>query len=202
MCGICGFYGLEDKQLLKQMCNVISHRGPDDYGIFLDKNVGLGHRRLSIIDLKTGHQPMHNEDCSIWLVFNGEIYNFEELKEELEEKGHRFYTSSDSEVIIHAYEEYKEKCIEKFRGPFAFAIWDSNNKKIFLARDRLGIKPLYYIFTENKLIFASEIKAILQYPEIKRGVNLTALYHYLSFSFVPAPETMFKGIKNLQQDIV
>jgi asparagine synthase (glutamine-hydrolysing) len=183
--------------LLRQMCTVIKHRGPDDEGIFLDDHIGLGMRRLSIIDLETGHQPIHNEDESIWIVFNGEIYNYRELRQFLEEKNHRFYTSSDTEVLIHLYEELGDDCVTMLNGMFAFAIWDANKKKILLARDRIGIKPLHYVILSNKLIFGSELKSILQDTDVKREVNLTALHHFLAFEYVPAPETMFEGIKKL-----
>ena len=144
MCGICGIIGLSDKQLIKKMCDVIYHRGPDDFGYFIDNKVCLGNRRLSIIDIAGGHQPIHNEDESIWITFNGEIYNFLGLKNELEKKDHEFYTNSDTEVIVHLYEEYGNFFVNKLRGMFAFSIWDSKKKKLLIGRDRLGIKPLYY----------------------------------------------------------
>jgi len=201
MCGICGVYSFDkshvDKNLLRQMCTVIKHRGPDDEGIFLDDYIGLGMCRLSIIDLETGHQPIHNEDESIWIAFNGEIYNYKELRQFLEQKNHRFYTLSDTEVIIHLYEEFGDDCVTMLNGMFAFAIWDANKKKLVLARDRIGIKPLHYIILNNKLLFGSEIKSILQDADVKREVNLKALHHFLAFEYVPAPETMFKGIKKL-----
>jgi asparagine synthase (glutamine-hydrolysing) len=161
MCGITGFIGFEDKTILKRMCDIIHHRGPNDRGIYSDNNVSLGSLRLSIIDLASGHQPIHNEDESVWITYNGEIYNYLVLKKELETLGHRFYTDTDTEVIVHAYEEYGEKCVEKLRGMFAFALWDSDKKQVLLARDRMGIKPLYYYFDGERLIFASEIKPIL-----------------------------------------
>lgn len=198
MCGICGTAGFSDRILLRRMCDVISHRGPDDSGMFLENGIGLGHRRLSIIDIKSGHQPIHNEDESIWIVFNGEIYNYLVLKEKMEKLGHRFYTSSDTEVIVHLYEEFGDKCPEKLYGMFSFAIWDENRKKLFLARDRLGKKPLYYTLLDGKLLFGSEIKSILQYDEIIRKVDVNALYNYLTFSYIPGPRTMFEGIKKLQ----
>ena len=197
MCGICGTAGFSDGTLLRRMCDVIAHRGPDDSGMFLENGIGLGHRRLSIIDIKSGHQPVHNEDESIWIVFNGEIYNYLGLKDELEKRGHRFYTSSDTEVIVHLYEEFGERCVEHLLGMFAFAIWDLNKKKLLLARDRLGKKPLYYTRWDEKLLFGSEIKSILQYSEVKRKVDIQALHHYLTFSYVPSPRTMFDGIKKL-----
>jgi len=196
MCGITGFIGLDDKKLLMNMTSSLSHRGPDDAGHFIDRGIGLGHRRLSIIDVKGGHQPMHNEDETIWIVFNGEIYNYIELRGKLEKKGHRFYTDCDTETIIHAYEEYGQDCPKKLRGVFAFAIWDSNKKTLFLARDRLGIKPLYYANIDGVFLFGSELKAILQY-DMKRQVDLMALSDYLSFCYVPHPRTMFKNIKKV-----
>lgn len=197
MCGICGTAGFSDGTLLRKMCDVIHHRGPDDSGMFLENGIGLGHQRLSIIDVKSGRQPIHNEDESIWIVFNGEIYNYLALKEKLEKLGHRFYTSTDTEAIVHAYEEFGDKCAEKLYGMFAFAIWDNNRKRLFLARDRLGKKPLYFTSLDDKLLFGSEIKSILQYSEIERKVDIQALHHYLTFSYVPGPRTMFKGIKKL-----
>jgi len=197
LCGICGYAGFNDPKLLKRMCKIIIHRGPDDSGIFLDDNVGLGNQRLSIIDVATGHQPLHNEDESIWITYNGEIYNFLDLRHELESRGHKFYTSSDTEVIVHLYEEFDESCVKKLRGMFAFAIWDNNKKKLFLARDRLGIKPLYYTIVNGKFLFGSEIKSISQFSEVERKVNYRDLHHYLTFRYVPGEGTMFVGIKKL-----
>ena len=197
MCGICGFSWGDKSQIVK-MADIIEHRGPDDYGYFVDKNISLGSRRLSIIDLsKSGRQPIFNEDKSICIVYNGEIYNFEDVKKELEQKGHRFYSNTDTEVIVHSYEEYGEKCLEKLNGMFAFALWDSRQKKLFIARDRHGIKPLYYAFVKNNIIFASEIKSILLNKEIKRQVNLEALHYFLTFRCNSTNETMFKGIYKL-----
>ena len=160
--------------------------------------VGLGHRRLSIIDLSSaGHQPMCNEDEKIWIVFNGEIYNFQELREGLEKKGHKFKSKSDTEVILHAYEEWEVGCLSHFRGMFAFAIWDSNLQRLFLARDRLGKKPLVYLSQNNRFAFASEIKALLQIPWVERKINHRALHHYLTYQYVPSPDTIFEGIKKL-----
>lgn len=156
MCGICGMLGFSDKKLLEAMCKIISHRGPDDHGIYIDENVGLGIQRLSIIDLESGHQPIHNEDESMWIVFNGEIYNYKLLRANLEELRHRFYTQTDTEVVIHAYEEFGEDCVKYFNGMFAFAIWDSRKRKLVLARDRLGIKPLYHTQIDRHFLFASE----------------------------------------------
>jgi asparagine synthase (glutamine-hydrolysing) len=197
MCGICGFtWG--DKSLLRKMADIIRHRGPDDDDYHVDKSISLANRRLSVIDLsKKGKQPIYNEDKSICVVFNGEIYNFQDIKSELEKKGHRFYSDTDTEVIVHAYEEYGEKCLDHFNGMFAFALWDSKEKKLFIARDRHGIKPLYYTLLGNKLIFASEIKSILLNKEIKRNVNYTALHYFLTFRCNSTNETMFNGIYKL-----
>lgn len=197
MCGIAGIYGMEDIELIKKMCNVLKHRGPDDVGIYNGENVTLGHTRLSIIDLKKGHQPISNEDESIWIVFNGEIYNFKEIRKELEKKGHRFYTNTDTEVVVHAYEEYGIACVEKFIGMFAFAIFDSNKEELFLARDRLGIKPLYYTFLYDSILFASEIKALIQHEEVKKQIDLRALNDFITLRYIPAPRTIFRSIKKL-----
>jgi len=202
MCGICGFTGFEDKGLLRRMYTVAAHRGPDDSGFFVDKNVNLGNSRLSIIDVKGGHQPVHNEDENIWITYNGEIYNFLELKENLERIGHQFYTNSDTEVMVHAYEEFGIRFITRLRGMFAFAIWDSDKRKLILGRDRLGIKPLYYTFQNGRLIFGSEIKSILQHDSLKREVNFEALHHFLTLQYVPGPMTMFLGINKLQPGYV
>jgi asparagine synthase (glutamine-hydrolysing) len=195
MCGICGIYGLEDKELVKKMCQTLVHRGPDDQGIYTDSNISLGHRRLSIIDLKTGHQPIHNEDETVWVILNGEIYNFRELREDLEDK-HDFYTDSDTEVLVHLYEEYGERLVEKLNGMFAFAIWDSVKRKLLLARDHIGKKPLYYHWDGEKLIFASEIKAVLE-AGIKKEIDLDALYSYLAYQYTIGEKTLFKGVRKL-----
>ena len=181
------------------MTSAIQHRGPDDYGYFSDKNIELGNRRLAIIDLsKRGHQPMSNEEGSIIITYNGEIYNFKELREELESKGHKFKSDTDTEVILKSYEEHGEACVQKLNGMFAFAIWDARGGKrqLLLARDRVGIKPLYYIYNGKKLIFASEIKALLEFG-IKREVDIKALSNYLTYAYTPAPLTMLKGVKKL-----
>jgi len=202
VCGICGILdfnnSIPDEQLLKNMCSVIEYRGPDDDGFFLDRGIGLGMRRLSIIDIDGGHQPIHNEDSSIWTVLNGEIYNYRELRHFLEKKNHRFYTSSDTEVIVHLYEEFQDEFISKLNGMFDLALWDSKKKKLLLARDRIGIKPLHYTLLEDKLIFGSEIKSILQHPDVIRKVNIEAFHHFLCFEYIPAPETIFKGINKLK----
>ena len=162
MCGINGFanYNNESQALIRQMNNKIRHRGPDDEGFYMDESISLGHRRLSIIDLsEKGKQPIFNEDRSLCIIFNGEIYNFQELKKELEKKGHKFLSQTDTEVVLHLFEEYKEDCPKHLNGIFAFAIWDIKNKELFLFRDRIGVKPLYYYFQNNKFIFSSEIKS-------------------------------------------
>jgi len=198
LCGICGIVGLDDKLLLSRMCDVVHHRGPDGSGFFSDEGVGIGAKRLSIIDLKSGHQPLHNEDESIWIVFNGEIYNYRELTERLKKKGHKFSTISDTEVIVHLYEDEGESCVDSLNGMFAFAIWDGRSKRLLLARDRFGIKPLYYTIFDGCLLFASEIKAILQCREIRREMDLDALHEYLLLGYVHHPLTMLKGIVKLR----
>ena len=198
MCGIAGIFGLEDRKLARRMINRMKHRGPDDEGYYFDTNISLGMCRLSIIDVEGGQQPIYNEEGSICVVSNGEIYNFRELSEELENKGHKFHTRSDTEVLVHLYEEYGHNLIKKLNGMFAFAIWDSTKKELFLARDRLGIKPLYYTITNNGFIFASEIKAILECETVNREVDKTALANYFSLRYVPAPRTMFEDIMKLK----
>ncbi len=210
MCGICGILNFSnkeriDKDLIQRMTSVLKHRGPDDEGFYLSNvqcpkskvNVGLGVRRLKVIDLETGHQPIHNEDRSIWIVFNGEIYNFGTLREELEKKGHRFYTKGDTEVILHLYEEYGKDCLQRLNGMFAFAIWDSREEKLFLARDRIGIKPFFYIEHKGSLIFASEIKSILENREISKEIDVQSLHSMMKLQYIPAPNTIFKEIKKL-----
>ncbi len=202
MCGICGVIipnqdRRMDKSVLKRMTDSLKHRGPDDEGFFINDFVGIGHRRLSIIDLAGGHQPIYNEDKSKLIVFNGEIYNFQENREFLLKKGHQFRTSSDTEVILHLYEEFGTSCVEKLRGMFAFAIYDIKEKTLFLARDRLGIKPLYYYFYNGKFIFGSEIKAILEYDDVNIDIDIEALSDYLSYLYIPAPKSIFKHVKKL-----
>ncbi|PIN86282.1 asparagine synthase (glutamine-hydrolyzing) [Candidatus Woesearchaeota archaeon CG10_big_fil_rev_8_21_14_0_10_44_13] len=200
MCGINGIAGFEDKELIKRMNDAVAHRGPDDSGFFSDRNVCLGHRRLSIIDLsKRGHQPMCNENKDIWIVFNGEIYNFRELKKELDEKGHRFSSDSDTEAIIHLYEEEGIGCVRRLKGIFAFAIYDSKKKIVFIARDQLGVKPLHYAFVDNgsNMLFASEIKSILQCENVRREVNLNGLHKFMNFNYIFGGETLFRGIFKL-----
>ena len=201
MCGICGIFDLSsqpvDRDLLKRMMAIIRHRGPDGEGQLIDQEVGLGHRRLSIIDVGGGAQPIGNEDGRIQIVFNGEIYNFIELREQLEKAGHQFKTHSDTEVIVHAYEQWGTACVSRFNGMFAFAIWDKNKRELFLARDHLGIKPLYYIQIGQQLLFASEIKSLLQHPACPRETDINALAELFTFRYVPSPKTLFAGIMKL-----
>ncbi|MHA1843776.1 MAG: asparagine synthase (glutamine-hydrolyzing) [Promethearchaeota archaeon] len=195
MCGICGF-NWENRNVLKKMCKTLIHRGPDDEGFYTDARVSMGMRRLSIFDLKTGHQPQHDEEQEIWIVFDGEIYNFLDLKKILIDKGHSFYTSSDTEVIIHSYEEWGYDCVKKFRGPFAFCIYDSRKNLLFLARDHMGLKPLYYYFDGEVFIFSSELKAIFCH-DIKKELDKEALNFYLSLRYIPFDCTLIKGIKKI-----
>ena len=199
MCGFCGFTGaLTDKETcLTNMMNKIIHRGPDSAGQHIDENIAMGFRRLSIIDLDFGSQPMYNEDKSIVITFNGEIYNHQELREELKAKGHIFANNADTEVLVHAYEEYGTKMVNRLRGMFAFVIWDSNTKTLFGARDYFGIKPFYYANIDGRLVYGSEIKSILEYPCYKKQINETALENYLTFQYSVLPETFFKGIFKL-----
>jgi asparagine synthase (glutamine-hydrolysing) len=202
MCGICGLLHLNparpvDEALLRRMTDVMAHRGPDDDGFHFDRGLGLGHRRLSIIDLAGGHQPLCNEDGTVWIAFNGEIYNYKPLAEELKARGHRFRTRSDTETSVHAYEEYGEAFVHRLRGMFAFAIWDAPKKKLVLVRDRVGIKPVYYTVHRDTLYFASEIKSIFQNPEIPRELNPDAIDYYLTFRYVPGPMTLLRNIFKL-----
>jgi len=201
MCGICGIFNLDaspvSMDLIKKMNRTMTHRGPDGEGFFIDSNIGLGHRRLSIIDLHTGDQPMGNEDGMVQVVFNGEIYNFLELRRVLEGKGHVFRTRSDTESIVHGYEEWGDQVFEKLRGMFAIALWDGRGKRLLLARDRIGKKPLYYLADRSRLFFASELKALLESPCFSREIDLCALDCCLSFGYVPSPFSIFKGIRKL-----
>ena len=201
MCGICGIIGKNgstvDTDDIRKMCNSIYHRGPDDEGIFVYQNIGLGMRRLKIIDLETGNQPIYNEDKSLCIIFNGEIYNYRELKTDLQSIGHKFYTKSDTEVILHLYEEYGSHAPEYLNGMFCFAIWDSHKRQVFIARDRIGIKQLYYSENQNGIIFGSEIKAILCNKSVNRKMNSDAVNDYFSFLYVPSPNTIYSGIKKL-----
>jgi asparagine synthase (glutamine-hydrolysing) len=202
MCGICGVYSYNssepvDRDVLEGMLTRIRHRGPDEEGMHVDGGVGLGSRRLSIIDLSGGTQPIYNEDRTVVVVFNGEIYNYRELRSALERRGHTLATSSDTEVIVHLYEEAGDDCVQELRGMFAFALWDARRKRLLLARDRLGIKPLYFADHRGQLVFGSEIKALLRHPSIEARPNAEALGHFLSLKYVPAPQTMFEGIRAL-----
>lgn len=207
MCGIAGYLtratGIDLCAALRSMAAAIAHRGPDDEGFFESGTadgqyrLGLAHRRLSIIDLSTGHQPMGNEDGSIQIVFNGEIYNYKSLRDELLALGHVYSTNSDTETIVHAYEEWGTSCVERFNGAFAFAIWDTRKQRLFLARDRFGKKPLYFQHTSNTLLFASEVKSLLRFPGVEARVDKAALWDYFAYRYVPAPATLFEGIRKL-----
>lgn len=202
MCGIVGIISKNgktpDRALLESMTYALQHRGPDDQGFFLDGNVGLGFQRLSIIDLEGGHQPMSDPEKKIWIIFNGEIYNFQYLKILLEETGrHQFRTKSDTEVILHLYQEYGEECVQHLRGMFAFAIWDTIQQKLFIARDRLGEKPLIYADLPDAFIFASEIQSLTKHPSIKKKLSVIALDLYLTYQYIPSPHTIFTQINKL-----
>lgn len=204
MCGICGYIDLsgcpiQNEKIITDMCDAIRHRGPDDEGSYIKGNVVLGQRRLSIIDLVTGHQPIFNEDNSIAIVFNGEIYNFLEIKERLNKSGrHDFKTNSDTETIVHLYEEMGIDCLNELNGMFAFAIWDENKKTLFAARDRAGKKPFYYAQMGNNFVFASELKSLLKHPAIRKELDTESLCRYLAYEYVPAPKTIYKNIFKLE----
>ncbi|HPN30406.1 MAG TPA: asparagine synthase (glutamine-hydrolyzing) [bacterium] len=204
MCGICGIINLKNESdfvssdVLKKMNDTLRHRGPDDSGEYINKNAGLAHRRLSIIDLSAmGRQPMSNEDESVWITFNGEIYNFQDIKQILINKGHKFKSNTDTEVIVHSYEEWGCGCVNKFNGMFAFGIYDFKKNTLFLARDRFGKKPLYYYLKDNIFVFASEIKAIIAHPEVKKNIDMSSLSKYLFFEYVPEPDSIFENISKL-----
>jgi asparagine synthase (glutamine-hydrolysing) len=205
MCGIAGFADITrrdgtitaDRSRLEAMCDVMRHRGPDDDGVYVEPGVAIGMRRLSIIDLSTGHQPIHNEARTVWVVFNGEIYNYRELREALEAAGHRFYTASDTETIVHGYEEWGEQVFSRLRGMFGIAIWDAREQTLLVARDRAGIKPLYYGEGRGRLFFASEAKCLLVNPEIDREIDPAALDHYLAYLYTPRDRAIFRGIRKL-----
>lgn len=200
MCGITGVMYFEDREpseaLLESMAGCIVHRGPDDLGFWRDNRIGLGFRRLSIIDLAEGHQPLCNEDGTVWIAFNGEIYNYKYLRRALIEKGHQFRTHSDTEVIVHLYEEYGEECVKQLRGMFGFVIWDSRRKRLFGARDHFGIKPFYYYHDRSRFLFGSELKSILA-AGVERTIHSESFLNYLTFQYVPEPDTMFRGIQKL-----
>jgi len=202
MCGICGVFNMRKdapvpEDVLRDMNARITHRGPDDSGTYIDRFIGFGHRRLSIIDVAHGKQPLSNEDGSVWVTYNGEIYNFKELREELLRKGHSFRTECDTEVIVHAYEEYGPDCVSKFNGIFAFALWDRKKELLFLARDRLGVKPLHFAITDSWFVFASEIKAILEHPQINAEADIHAITDYLLCTALLDSKTMFRNIRSV-----
>src|SRR5260370_10463272 len=202
MCGICGMFFPEprkrvDSEILARMNGQIVHRGPDDGGFFVEGNVGLAMRRLSIIDVQTGHQPLDNEDESVWIVYNGEVYNHQQVRMNLEAAGHRYRTQSDTETVVHLYEQYGRDCVKHLRGMFAFAIWDRRKRKLFIARDRLGIKPLYYRYSDGAFLFGSEIKTLLAYPGVRAEFHQGGLAEYLAFGYLSGDETMFGGVKKL-----
>lgn len=202
MCGIAGYVNPSadhpaDERIVDTMCQTILHRGPNDQGVFVDGPVGIGMRRLSIIALSTGHQPICNETGTIWIVFNGEIYNYQDLAKDLARRGHTFKTTSDTEVIVHLYEEYGEACVDHLRGMFAFAIWDRPRGHFFIARDRLGVKPLYYWWRDGLLVFGSELKAVLAHPNVTPTLNAEGLLYYLRYFYIPDPLTIFQDIHKL-----
>src|SRR5262247_4646369 len=213
MCGIVGISGPElmetaaardliardliARDLIARMLGVIEHRGPDDEGHYIEPGIAMGMRRLSIIDLATGRQPISNEDGSVWIVFNGEIYNYRELRGLLLARGHKLRTQTDTETIAHLYEDEGERCVERLRGMFAFAVWDRRERRLFLARDRVGKKPLHYAMVGRTLVFGSEIKSLLQHPGVKREINLQAISDFLSFGYVPDPATAFASVRKL-----
>ena len=202
MCGICGVCLTRSEQpaqhsLIQEMCDAIVHRGPDAQGMHVEGSVGIGMRRLSIIDLEGGAQPIYNEDKSVVVVFNGEIYNFKELRKELIRKGHHFQTSSDTEVIAHAYEEYGDHFVNQLNGMFAIAIWDVRKSRLILSRDRLGQKPLYYAWTDAGLIFGSELKCVLKSPSVSRNIDRESVYHYFTLGYVPHPRSIYRDVRQL-----
>ena len=198
MCGIAGFARAgadrEPPAVLENMTSALRHRGPDDFGCHVDAYAALGHRRLSIIDLAAGHQPMANEDGSVWITYNGEIFNHAEVRPLLERAGHRYATRSDTETVIHAYEEFGPSCLQRFRGMFAFALWDSRRRTLWCARDRLGIKPFYYFWDGRLFAFASEIKALFEHPAVSPRLEESALPEQLAFGYTSGEQTLFSGI--------
>src|SRR6185369_13905156 len=199
MCGIVGIFNFDparpvDEELLRAMNTAITHRGPDEDGFYVNGPLGMANRRLSIIGLRDGRQPISNEDETVWTVFNGEIYNYPDLRQELEARGHRFRTSTDTEVLVHLYEDHGPAFVERLNGMFAIALWDDRARRLLIYRDRLGEKPLYWTRVGDRLVFASEIKAILRDPAVERAVSPEALYDYLSFQFNPRRQTIFRGI--------
>ena len=202
MCGITGIFNLSNANppsinILNKMAGCLNHRGPDQSGVYYDDHICMAQTRLSIIDLPGGLQPIHNENKSLWIIFNGEIYNYIELKKDLLKKGHRFYTNSDTEIILHAYEDEKKNCLQMLNGQFAFVIWDIKNKELFAARDRAGKKPFFYTILNEKFYFGSEIKSIFACPEIKREVDLNSLQQLFTFWTTLPGKTFFKNIYEL-----
>ena len=202
MCGIAGKYNLDgapmDRELLGRMAAAMTHRGPDDEGFYVKGSFGMTMRRLAVIDLGAGHQPLCNEDGTVWIVFNGEIYNYVELREALVARGHRFKTNSDTEVVVHLYEDLGRSCVHPLRGMFAFALWDEKSRTLLLARDRLGKKPLYYSFLRGRaLVFGSELKAVVEDPAVERAIDVAALDQYASLLYVPAPASIFRSARKL-----
>src|SRR3954464_15340829 len=204
MCGITGRFNYDslqpvDREALVAMTDAVAHRGPDAAGYYHAPGIGLGHRRLSIIDLSTGDQPLANEDGSVQVVFNGEIYNFADVRAELIARGHRFRTASDTEIIVHGYEEWGERCVDRFRGMFTFAVWDTTARRLLLARDRLGVKPLYYAEIPGRgIVFGSELKSLLEDPDVPRDWRPDAIDAYLTLLYIPAPATIYKGVHKLE----
>src|SRR5438876_9146379 len=201
MCGISGFMYFDnapvEERIVRAMSDVQQHRGPDESGVYLGDGVALGHRRLSIIDLSSGKQPLANEDGTVWISFNGEIYNYSDLRRDLE-GSHRFLTRSDTETIVHLYESYPTTFVSQLRGMFSFALWDAKTRTMILARDRVGKKPLYYYLDHEKLVFASEIKAILQHPALKLEIDDYSVSDYLSLGYIPAPKSIYRSIHKVR----
>src|SRR5262245_22553330 len=203
MCGISGIYHYAneapvDELTLRRMTEVIAHRGPDDHGYYIDRRAGLGHRRLSIIDVAGGKQPIFNEDGKVAIVFNGEIYNYPELARRVEQQGHKLVTRSDTETIVHLYEEYGEDCVAMLHGMFAFAIWDGRKNVMLLARDRLGKKPLYYACPDGRLVFGSELKSVIEDRLIPRVIDEESLADYFSFQYIPSPKTVYRSVRKVR----
>lgn len=203
MCGICGVFEFDSRRVplreeVHEMNQTLVHRGPDDSGVFVDRGIGLGHRRLSIIDVAGGHQPLSNEDGTIWVLLNGEIYNYPELRSELLSRGHQFSTHSDTEAIVHLYEDFGEDCFAKLRGMFAIALWDSRRRRLLLARDRAGEKPLFYYCDQERLIFGSELKAVLAGPAVSVTMDNQALFDYFSYGYIAAPKSIYREVRKVQ----
>ena len=203
MCGITGRFNYDplqpvDREVLVAMTDAVAHRGPDAAGYYHAPGIGLGHRRLSIIDLSTGDQPLANEDGTVQVIFNGEIYNFADVRAELIARGHRFRTGSDTEIIVHGYEEWGDRCVDRFRGMFAFAVWDAARRRLLLARDRLGVKPLYYAEVPGRgIVFGSEIKSLLVDGDVPRDWRPEAIDAYLTLLYIPAPDTIYRAVHKL-----